>query len=422
MRLPLIGRVRHLKQLIAAERENRKDDTRRLKVAWITYFPVEWLPDLPPELQTLPKLHPASWQRVLWEEFLQEEKLDLHVVVLRNHFPTSMRFRRGNTTFHCVKTLPGARAPLLFWMDTVLVARVLKEIRPDLVHAWGTEFGAAAIAGRLGYPALVTMQGILTWYGSVFPLNSHAKLARLIEPSSLRKAHVVTCESSFGMSYLAERYPHLKLLQVEHAPDPIFSKVVRRPQLEPIRILCVGAFVSWKGVYVVMEALAGLVVGLDFELIWVGSGNVELETELRQKTGEALWERVTIKHGLKASEVAEEMSKATIFLHAALADNSPNAVKEAVVAGVPVVATNTGGIPDYVFPEQNGYLFESGNAGDCREKLKQALAHPLFSRGQVEEKALGRVRDYLSARMMAEKFRGGYATALQFDPRARKKN
>ncbi|MGZ8940686.1 MAG: glycosyltransferase family 4 protein, partial [Limisphaerales bacterium] len=312
------------------------------------------------------------------------------------------------------------RAPLFFWMDTIQVARVLKEIWPDLVHAWGTEFGAAAIAGRLGYPALVTMQGILTWYGRVFPLNSHAKLARAIEPSSLRKAHVVTCESSFGMRYLMEQYPHLKLLQVEHAPDPIFSEVVRRPQLEPLRILCVGSFGYWKGAYVVMQALDLLVDTVDFELIWVGAANAELETELRKKTGEALWKRVTFKNELRAPEVAEELSKATIFLHAALADNSPNAVKEAVVAGVPVVATNTGGIPDYVFPEQNGYLFESGNVIDCRQKLKQVLAHPLFSRGQVEEKALLKVRDYLSARMMAEKFREGYAAALLFDPRARK--
>ena len=406
--------------MIAANKEIRNDIKRPLKVAWITYFPIEWLPDLPPELQSLPKLHSASWQRVLWEEFLRDETLDLHVVVLRNHFPTSMRFRRGNTTFHCVKTLSGTRAPLLFWMDTVLVARALKEIKPDLLHAWGTEFGAAAIAGRLGYPALVTMQGILTWYGSVFPLNSHAKIARAIEPSSLRKAHVVTCESSFGMRYLAERYPHLKLLQVEHAPDPIFSAVDRQPQLEPIRILCVGSFAYWKGAYVVMEALAPLVDTVNFEITWVGDPNPGMEDELRRKNGEALWKRLTFKRGLKAPQVAEELSKASIFLHAALADNSPNAVKEAVVAGVPVVATNTGGIPDYVFPEQNGYLFESGDAVGCREKLKLALAHPLFARGKVEEKALLKVRDYLSARMMAEKFRDGYAATLQFDPRAGK--
>jgi glycosyltransferase involved in cell wall biosynthesis len=331
-----------------------------------------------------------------------------------------MRFRRGNTTFHCVKTLSGTRAPLFFWLDTMLVARALKQIQPDLLHAWGTEFGAAAIAGRLGYPALVTMQGILTWYGSVFPLSGQAKLARLIEPSSLRKAHVVTCESSFGMRYLAERYPHLKLLQVEHAPSPLFTEVARRPQVEPIRILCVGVFVPWKGAAVVLKALEPLVQTVQFELIWIGARNPTLEQELRAKTGDELWKRVTFKHGLKPPEIAEELAKATIFLHAALADNSPNAVKEAVVAGVPVVATNTGGIPDYVFPEKNGYLFESGNAEDCCRKLQQALAHPLFGQGRVDENTLPRVRDYLSARMMAEKFKDGYAAALQFDPRARK--
>jgi glycosyltransferase involved in cell wall biosynthesis len=391
-----------------------------LKVAWITYFPIEWLPDLPPELQGLPRLHPATWQRVLWEEFQKDETLDLHILVLRKSFPKSMRFRRGNTTFHCVKTMPATRGPTLFWFDTILVSRVLKEIEPDVVHAWGTEYGSAAIAGRLGYPALVTMQGILTWYGSVFKLNASMKLSRFAEPGSLRKAHVVTCESSFGMKYLKERYPHLRLLQVEHAPNPMFSEVVRVPQTRPVRLLCVGTFELWKGARVVMEALAGLVNDFDFELLWLGAKNPAIEQEMRARTGDALWKRVTFRHGVPPAEVAEELSRTNIFLHAALADNSPNAVKEAVVAGVPVVATHTGGIPDYVVSGKNGLLFESGNADDCRQKLKEAMEHPHFSKGLVDLEILKRMRVYLSARTMAEKFREGYDVTLRHDPRSPK--
>ena len=389
-----------------------------LKVAWITYFPIEWLPDLPPELQGLPRLHPATWQRVLWEEFRKDETLDLHILVLRKSFLKSMRFRRGNTTFHCVKTMPATRGPTLFWFDTILVSRVLKEIQPDVVHAWGTEYGGAAIAGRLGYPALVTMQGILTWLGSVFPLNASMKLSRLAEPGSLRKAHVVSCESSFAMKYLKDRYPHLRLLQVEHAPNRIFSEVVRQPAMKPVKFLCVGAFQLPKGAKVVVEALAGLMNEYDFELTWFGGRNLELEQTMRVQTGESLWKRVTFRNEVSPDEIAQELSKTTIFLHAALADNSPNAVKEAVVAGIPVVATQTGGIPDYVIPGMNGLLFKSGNVDDCRRKLKEALEHPRFSKGLVDLETLKQMRAYLSAETMAKKFREGYEMTLRHDPRS----
>jgi glycosyltransferase involved in cell wall biosynthesis len=301
----------------------------------------------------------------------------------------------------------------------MLVSRELKQIQPDLVHAWGTEFGSAAIAARLDYPALVTMQGILTWYGSVFPMNLHSKLARLAEPPSLRKAHVVTCESSFGMQYLGERYPHLQLLQVEHAPNPVFSRVLRKPQTAPVRIICVGTFLFWKGADVVVDAVARLGEAVDFELIWIGARNDELEQELRARTPEALWKRIAFKHDLSPAEIAEELSTATLFLHAARADNSPNAVKEAVVAGVPVVATRTGGIPDYVFPGRNGLLFASGDPEDCAVRLREAMEHPLLGKGKVEEETLLRVREYLSAETMARKFRDAYDVALRTDPRAR---
>ncbi len=415
--------VGHLKLLreSSADQASRspKENARPLKVAWLSYYPIEWMPDLPPELQGLPRLHPATWQRVLWEEFANYPNIELHVIVLRSHFRKSHSFTRGNTTFHCVRTPPGLRAASLYWLDTILVSRELKRIRPDVVHAWGTEFGGAAIAGRLKYPALVTMQGILTWYGSVFPLNRHMKLSRALEPGSLRKADVVTCESSFGMKYLTDRYPHLKLLQVEHAPNPIFSAVTRQPATAPPRILCVGSFLYWKGADVVLKALDGI-KNLDFELLWIGARNSEFEQELRRVTSEKTWNRVQFKHDIPPAAIALELGKATLFLHAARADNSPNSVKEAVVAGVPVVATNTGGIPDYVETGRNGFLFESGNADDCRAQLRKALSHPLFSRGLVDQETLQRVRAYLSARTMGEKFFEGYQVVLREDHRARK--
>jgi glycosyltransferase involved in cell wall biosynthesis len=331
--------------------------------------------------------------------------------VTRSQFPRSFSFERDGTRFHCIRTPPGLRAASVYWLDTLLIRRALKRLRPDVVHGWGSEFGGAAIAGRVPYPALVTMQGILTWYGSVFPLNRHQKLSAWLEPKSLRRAKIATCESSFGMGYLHERYPHLKLLQVEHAPSPIFSKVARRPETTPPLILCVGSFLEWKGADIVIKALAGF--ENDFRLLWIGSRNPALEESLRAQTPAPLWKRISFKHDVTPAEVASQLGTATLFLHAARADNSPNSVKEAVVAGVPVVATNTGGIPDYVFPGKNGFLFASGDPADCLVKIRQALAHSLFSKGEVEPETLQKVRHYLSAETMAAKFYDAYLVTLR---------
>src|SRR5688572_15221067 len=211
-------------------------------------------------------MHPATWQRVLLAEFQKREDLRLEIIIPRSQFPRSLVFERGNTRFHCIRTLPGLRAISLYWMDTIVVRRALRTIRPDLVHAWGSEFGSTAVAARMNYPTLVTMQGILTWLGDVFPLNRHMKISRFLEPGSLRRARFASCESSFAMKYLSERYPQLQLVQIEHAPDPLFSTVVRGPGDETLRFICVCPFTSAKGADVMIKALNDL--RQDFQLTW----------------------------------------------------------------------------------------------------------------------------------------------------------
>src|SRR5436190_22811888 len=88
----------------------------RLKVAWFSYFPIERLPDLPPELARLPKIHPATWQRVLWDQFRENPNLSLEIIVLRSHFSRNFVLERGNTRFHCIRTPAGMRTGSLYWL------------------------------------------------------------------------------------------------------------------------------------------------------------------------------------------------------------------------------------------------------------------------------------------------------------------
>lgn len=99
-------------------------------------------------------------------------------------------------------------------------------------------------------------------------------------------------------------------------------------------------------------------------------------------------------------------------LFPARVDNSPNAVKEAVVAGVPVVASDIGGIPDFVTPGQNGVLFKSGDLKEFIQAIRQACNHPLFRFGRVAPESLTAARAYLSPARMGERFLEAYQATL----------
>lgn len=387
--------------------------SRPLTVAWFSFFPVEWLPDLPDELRNTPKLHPASWQRVLLNGLENNPAVRLHIVILRKQFARDLTFERNGVTFHLVKVPGGWRAPTLFWLDTFLIGRVLRRIKPDVVHAWGTEQGAALVARRLGYPRVVTVQGLLTWYGTIVPQNLYEKLAGVLERYSLARSPLVTTEARFSVQWVRQRHPHVRVEQIEHAPDPFFHRVQRRPQTQPLRLLFVGGLEYRKGGDLVAQALDRLRREIQFELIVVGRRNANIAETLERHVSAEFWRQVTFRENLTHVEVAAELETATMLLSPSRADVSPNAVKEAVAAGVPVVGATVGGIPDYVLPGLNGVLCAPGSLEKFTEALRAAARHPQFSRGEVDVATLARMRDYLSPQLMAKRFLEVYHLALE---------
>jgi glycosyltransferase involved in cell wall biosynthesis len=386
---------------------------RPLTVAWFSFFPVEWLPDPPEPLRNIPKLHPASWQRVLYQGLENNPAVRLHIVVLRKHFASDFTFERNGVTFHLVKVPGGWRAPTLFWLDTFLIRRVLQKVKPDVVHAWGTEQGAALVAKRLGYPRIVTVQGLLNWYGKLVPQVPYEKLAAFLERYSLERSPLVTTEARFSKQWVQQHHPRTRVEQVEHAPDPVFHRLERRPQTQPLRFLFVGALDYRKGGDLTALALDRLRKEIPLELIVLGKRHPSVAATLDHKVSSEFWKQVTFKQNLTHHEVAAELSQATMLLGPSRADVSPNAVKEAVAAGVPVVGTSVGGIPDYVLPGLNGFLCAPDRLEDLVEAIRAAARHPQFSRGEVDAPTLVRMRAYLSPELMAKRFLEVYHLALE---------
>ena len=387
-----------------------------LTVAWISDFPVEWLDHVPDSVRSLPRGHPATWQMVLLEEFERDPRLKLHVVVMKKLIPRNFSFERNGVTFHLLKHRAATRAPTLHWLDTFLIRRVLRGVKPDLVHAWGSEKGAGLVASRMNYPYLMTIQGLLGWYGEVLPLNRTEKFYVRVENASLARARHVSTESKFSIAWLQKNHPHLAVHQVEHAPRWLFHQAPRRPRSDVIRLLATGTLGHRKGTDLLLQALAELSPEILFEALLVGAPNPTFVEPFLAHLPPELRRRITFKSNLPASEIAGELSRATLLLHPTRADTSPNAVKEAVVAGVPVVASAVGGIPDYVIPGENGFLFKSGDKTDFAAMIRAALGHPLFRRGLVTASSLEKSRDYLSPARMASSFFAAYQAVLSNGP------
>lgn len=202
-------------------------------------------------------------------------------------------------------------------------------------------------------------------------------------------------------------------------PTPFSTASSAGPATAPVQFIYVGSLDYRKGADLLFRALDRLRDEIDFRLTVICGPNTSYLSSLQPAVSAELMRRVQFKHHLLPGEVARELETPTMLLFPTRADVSPNAVKESLVAGLPVVGARVGGIPDYLIHGKNGLLFPVGDLDGFVTAIREACAHPLFGRGQIDPESLMQTRAYLSPERMALNFLNAYKLALEAAEKAR---
>ncbi len=109
-------------------------------------------------------------------------------------------------------------------------------------------------------------------------------------------------------------------------------------------------------------------------------------------------------------QLAEIYSMADVYITPSLEDNLPNTVMEALACGTPVVAFNTGGIPEMVNHGQNGYLAELMSATDLAKGLHEVLH--LANATEMAAKARQKVLENYTNEKVAQQYIEVYQSIL----------
>ena len=70
---------------------------------------------------------------------------------------------------------------------------------------------------------------------------------------------------------------------------------------------------------------------------------------------------VNIRGSVGKEVLVNELCNSSVYVHPSYIDNSPNSVCEAQLIGIPVLATNVGGIPTLVKDGETGFLFPAND-------------------------------------------------------------
>jgi glycosyltransferase involved in cell wall biosynthesis len=147
----------------------------------------------------------------------------------------------------------------------------------------------------------------------------------------------------------------------------------------PLRVAFFGTLVPRKGARVLLGALPRTSNPRSIELHFHGGHGPEEERILwwfRENHPE-LWPSLHLHGGYWQEDLGDLLGKADIAaLPPRWEDNGPQTVMEALGAGLPVVASRVGGIPDFVEEGINGLLFPEGDAKALADLLDRLVADP----------------------------------------------
>jgi glycosyltransferase involved in cell wall biosynthesis len=243
-----------------------------------------------------------------------------------------------------------------------LVAR----LRPDVVHAHihASEVAAAAAVWRSDVPLVLTEHTEAPWRGpsARAALRWAAGRADLVVAVSSAVARRLVA----GHGVAAEKVRVLLPAVLPHVPAPVDLPVARRPLVGTV-----GRLVPGKGVDVLLRALAGAALAdTGAGCLVVGDGpercaleRLAAELGVRDRVAFAGW-REDARDLVAALDVLAVPSRE---------DGSPLVVLEALGAGVPVVGSRVGGIPEQVTDGREGLLVAPGDAGALGEALARVL-------------------------------------------------
>lgn len=262
-----------------------------------------------------------------------------------------------NQTFHRIPTKSVSASLLLGrWPHRLCASRLMRRIKPNLIHCWGTEnLNSSALLAFQG-PSILSMQGIVSPYLETGDLNTWQwKMFRHYERKSLRLATIVTSESQWGLDRIAEIHPSVSSQRIEYGIHPSFYRIALSPVISQPRFLFVGGLNRLKGIDILIEMLRRH-PKRSWKMVFAGDGY--LLDALKSLNDPS----IEILGMLKTEQVQQEMSKAWGLVVPSRADTSPNVVKEARVIGLPVVGSPNGGHAEYIDHGKDGIIVDSENS------------------------------------------------------------
>lgn len=289
---------------------------------------------------------------------------------------------------------------------------VINHVKPDIIHIHGTEENFGLVCRTTHYPHVISIQGLLSSIKyklfSGYTKEEIKKYEPLIykvlscgikstekffyngaqrEQKVLRNCNNIIGRTKWDYDCTLALNPKRKYYHCDELIRKEFYVHQWNPRNNAERIhlattISSGIYKGFETIFSTARILKS--AGIDFEWNVIGvspNDNIIKTTENLLKTSHKNI-NVNLRGRKNAKEIIEILKDTDIYIQASHIENSPNNVCEAMLLGMPIIATMAGGTSSLLTDKKQGYLIQDGDpysmAGailHCIENYKEAIAY-----------------------------------------------
>lgn len=351
----------------------------------------------------------GGWLNGLADNLKKEQGIELAIATVYN-CDEIKKYNDTNITYYLI---PGGlsikynKEQEKYWRD------VQKEFKPDLVHIHGTEYahGLAFINANLTTKVVVSIQGLVYRYADVYLANipekevirnitfrdivkrdnlfqAKRKFEKRgeIEKQIIKKADAIIGRTTWDYANAKAIKPDLVYYKCnETLRASFYQDEWNINNIERHSIFVSQGSYPIKGLHYMLETLKILKEKYPDVKLYVGGTNITDTSTLKAKIKLSgygkylrklinkyeLSENIIFTGLLDEKKMKEKFLKSNVFVLPSAIENSSNSLGEAMILGMPCVATNTGGTMDILEHNKEGFLYPYTEPAICAEYINR---------------------------------------------------
>lgn len=380
-----------------------------MKILWFTNTPCSAVEKIGIELNS------GGWLRSLEEELKKVPEVELAVC-----FYTSEKYESFNYKGTCFYPVlrKGMNSKLSRFINRILpspnrdetevkgLLKVIAQFTPDLIHIHGTEDNFGLIQFHTNIPTVISLQGILSPYSEKYfagipfqnALDNEGLFPKLLA-SGLRKSYSQFQKNTLreqrilaDAKYIIGRTDWDKRVTTVLAPfsNYFVADEMLRPTFyekkwennqfgDTLKIVTISGDVLYKGFETILSSAQILKskTNLKFEWRVIGlnkSSNI-VKMVLKWKRLKLANFDIKLLGSKNENEIAEILLDSDIYCQTSHIENSANSLCEAMIVGLPIIATFAGGTSSLLKDKEDGILIQEGDSFSLAGAIKELSAN-----------------------------------------------